>query len=190
MCGVRLHVCRGVYEPSDDSELLLEAMAKAELAEPVIDVGPGTGIEAICAARRGVEVVAIDISWKACLNTLLNTHNSPRIHVVQGDVLTPLRGNSCGTAVFNTPYLPLEDKIPGAEAWSGGERGVKQALEFIEWAARIGCRQMIIVTSTTADLKSIIREAGRRGYEVSVIASKHVFFETIMALLLRRQQDK
>ncbi len=190
MRNIRVKVCRNVYEPGEDTEILLDAMEKEVLEPLLIDVGPGTGAEALHAERRGAEVIAIDVSWSACLNTLINAQDTPHIHVVQGDTLTPLRQGACRAAVFNTPYLPVKDGIPGSEAWSGGERGVSQALRFLREAVRTGCHVVIMVTSSLADVEAILREAERLGYKGGVAAEKHLFFETIMALRLEKQGAK
>jgi methylase of polypeptide subunit release factors len=180
-------VCRGVYEPAEDTELLLEAMDTAGLCSPLIDVGPGTGIEALYAARQGFEVIAIDVSWTAALNTMINSSRNTSIHVVQGSTLQSIRRGACCSAVFNTPYLPVSDSIPGGEAWSGGDRGVKQAVEFLREAGRAGCRRLVIVTSSTADVESLLEEAARHGYKTRTASSRHMFFETMIALILEKE---
>jgi release factor glutamine methyltransferase len=79
----------------------------------VLDLGTGNGTLAICAARRGAHVTAVDITWRAVLTTRLNALRSrQRLTVCRGDLLTPVQGRTFDMVVSNPPYLPTPPTGP------------------------------------------------------------------------------
>lgn len=99
----------GVYAPQDDTELLVHALSSEPLAPRarVLDVGTGTGAVALAAARRGARVTAVDISWRAVLNTKVNAVLAGLpMTVVRGNLLAPVSGRSFDLILSNPPYVP------------------------------------------------------------------------------------
>ncbi len=186
-------VLESVYAPAEDSYLLLEEALRRVKPEEgvVVEVGSGTGIVAVClASSLCTEVVAVDVLPQAALNTLINaTRAGVRhlVHVVQGDLISSLRRGACGTVLFNTPYLPVEEREePEGWAWSGGKTGVEEALRLVEQAGGAGCRRLLLVSSSLADLDSLRRGLERAGFAHRVVSSKHFFFEDIVLLEAER----
>ncbi|WP_151484430.1 HemK2/MTQ2 family protein methyltransferase [Streptomyces albicerus] len=121
----------GVYAPQADTFLLARALHREALTEgmDVLDLGTGNGTLAICAARGGARVTAVDIAWRAVLTTRLNALRSrQRLTVRRGDLLTPVRGQCFDMVLSNPPYVPTPPAQPpggrGAErAWNAGRDG-------------------------------------------------------------------
>ncbi len=179
----------GVYKPAEDSYLLLEEAEKRLEASTgtVIEVGSGTGIVAVgLASTLCVEVVAIDILPQAATNTLINARKAGvqhLVHVIEGDLISSLRPGACGVLLFNTPYLPVDEReSPEGWAWSGGRGGVEEALRLVAQAMERGCRRMLLVSSSLADLDALERGLERAGYKCRIACSKHFFFEDIVLL--------
>lgn len=105
------------------------------LAQPVpgggsiLDLCAGTGLLAVLAAREHrANVVAVDISRRAALNTRINARlNGVTVTVIRGDLFEPLDGRRFDLIVSNPPYLPTPDGSPGshssARAWEAGPSG-------------------------------------------------------------------
>ncbi|NKB70117.1 MAG: methyltransferase domain-containing protein [Candidatus Latescibacteria bacterium] len=109
--GQRLAILPHVYVPSDQSvpSMLLEYGACME-GRRVLDVGTGTGILALLAARLGAaQVVAVDFNDNAVRNARLNVGSlgfGDRIEVPPpGDLFQPVRGRRFDTILFNAPWI-------------------------------------------------------------------------------------
>lgn len=116
-------VSPGVYPPSEDSDLLLLSMT-VKPGECVLDMGAGSGILAIEAARAGGVVTAADISQAAVECTRENARNNGvEVKVVRSDLFShPDLAGRFDVILFNPPYLPTEEwstARPGREADAG-----------------------------------------------------------------------
>lgn len=106
-----------VYEPSEDSFLLLDAL---ELELPLLlkkkpsiclEIGPGSGI-IISALAKYLNYqlhgfFAVDINEFACSATKRTAKaNNVNVDVINMDLLTSFKPNSIDLLVFNPPYVP------------------------------------------------------------------------------------
>jgi len=127
---MQLKVLDSVYKPREDSFLLQKQVEKRAKGKRVLDMGCGTGIQAISAAKAGAKEV-----WAADLNTaaltLANENaelNNVEIRPVLSDLFLAVHpGEMFDLIVFNPPYLPSE--IPVDVQWSGGAELIKKFLE-------------------------------------------------------------
>ena len=72
--GMKISFCDGVYEPSEDTFLLRDALEKESWngTESVLEVGCGTGIVSIFLCKRVKEVFSLDINMRAVSCTKQN----------------------------------------------------------------------------------------------------------------------
>lgn len=107
-------------------ELLARTVAASPLTEPsgralrALDMGTGTGVGAVFLARRGWQVVAVDLNPEAVrcarINALLNRLED-RIDVRQGDLFGPVEGERFDLILFNPPFFRGEPKGLFDLAW-------------------------------------------------------------------------
>ena len=124
----RCWVPRGVYPPQTDTGLLRRAMHREAITErtDVLDLGTGSGVLAVEAARLGGRVTAVDISWQAIAVTWFNALlNGQTLRVRHGDLTSAVPGRRFDLVVANPPYVPARGEAPlgPARAWDAGPDG-------------------------------------------------------------------
>lgn len=168
-----------VYEPAEDTALLLAALAEHEpdlRGRRVADIGTGSGAIGATLMARGARVVAVDISPPAAVAT-----RALGVPVVRGDLLSALRG-PFDVVAFNAPYLPSapEERLGGwiDRAFHGGEGGVEVSARFVSDLPRVlgpGGRAYLVVSSR-ADLDAL---RAALLWPATAVASARFFFEQI-----------
>ena len=176
-----------VYEPAEDS-LLLRRHVDDRVRGSVLDMGTGSGVQAVAAASKPEvsRVVAMDIdpgAVKAARRRATDAGVSDKIEFRVGDLFKGLEGERFDWIVFNPPYLPSEG---GADepSWSGGRRGAEVVERFLSEAA--GYLKpgggILLVYSTLSGL-----DIGRieEHYSIEVLEDLPLFFEHLFCALLR-----
>ncbi|MGY1499524.1 HemK2/MTQ2 family protein methyltransferase [Streptomyces sp. QTS52] len=126
---LRCWVPRGVYAPQTDTRLLRQAIRREGVSEgtDVLDLGTGSGMLAVEAARLGGRVTAVDISWRALATARLNALlNGQSLRVRHGDLASAVPGRRFDLVISNPPYVPAPDTAPPrglARAWDAGQDG-------------------------------------------------------------------
>jgi release factor glutamine methyltransferase len=189
-----------VYEPSDDSFLLAATLrAKTFQGARVLDIGTGTGIVGLSAARAGAWVVGSDRTAAASLLARENAGRNAlggRFHAVRTDGGTALRGPfdivSC-----NPPYLPEnpeEDRGDDLQhAFTAGPTGAEFAERVLDDAKRLLRPNglLLLVTSSRGNEEAVLRRAATHGFAADAVASRSFFFEklTVWAFLPERDSS-
>ncbi|WP_075057188.1 methyltransferase [Thermogymnomonas acidicola] len=97
--GVMYRCCPGVYEPAEDTEMMLQA--PEVMGGPILEVGCGTGVVSIYHALRGLSVTATDINPVAIECARRNAElNGVCIDLVLTDLFPDGRFR---TVLFNPP---------------------------------------------------------------------------------------
>ncbi|NOY11015.1 MAG: methyltransferase [Archaeoglobi archaeon] len=177
--------CQNVYEPAEDSELLLEcALKEVRKSDSVLEVGTGSGFVSYFLQERCSFLLATDINPHAA-----RCARSFGIECVVTDLARGIR-RRFDLILFNPPYLRLEDWERRGDwlekAIDGGKDGVEVTVRFLEEIAdnlSENGRIIIISSSTTFDpLKDYL---SRSKYEWEIVGKKKLFFEELYALKLR-----
>ncbi len=173
-----------VYRPAEDSLLLLDAIS-LDPGERFLEVGTGTGLIALHAARSG-RAVATDANRDA---VRLARANARRNGLALGVVLTHLTAALRGpfdVVAFNPPYLegPPQDELD--RAWQGGHQGSAVALRFLEDLERVLSpkgRAYLLLSRANEPA----RRAAAERFHVRVVVSQRLFFEELEVLELTRR---
>ena len=163
--------------------------------DEVLDIGTGSGIQAITAGQVARKVVAVDINPEAVrcarenvkLNGLEDT-----ISVLEGDLFSPLPlGSKFSVILLTPPYLEGRPRSNLDHALYDPHKSL--AKRFFTGAKAYlnpdGYVQMLY--SSIADPGSVLRMAGQLGWDHSVLAKKKALLETffIYRLTVRRERE-
>jgi release factor glutamine methyltransferase len=130
-----------VYDPSEDSFLLLEAI-QVTPEDVVLEIGTGCGLIALEASRQGARVICTDINPYALRLTRNNVKKNKHlligsIEARKGDLFTVVKdGELFDIILFNPPYLPTSEKEK-VDRWfdmatDGGKDGLVVTKRFLK----------------------------------------------------------
>lgn len=193
--GFRLTVRPTVFHPRYfiASEYFSRFVTQLDLRDrSVVDVGTGTGIIALSAARAGAaNVVAIDINPNAALSARENaaTHGfGDRVSAVCGDLLAALSPRARFDVILsNPPFFPEEPIDVADRAWHAGPgyRDIKALFEQAHARLAPGGRFYLLLSSDSdlALIGSLIKQAK---FSARLAARKSLLFESLVLFELRQ----
>jgi release factor glutamine methyltransferase len=192
---------KGVYEPSEDSELAAEMISDylSELGEQkerlnVLDLGTASGILGIFAAgsEKVGKVTFADMNPSAVGLAKRNAEKNKRsincdLAFVESDLFSNIKDEKYDLIIFNAPYLRSENgEMNDDRRWSGGKEGVELSINFLEgvlWHLKRDGR-LILVLSSLSNKEALTREVESLGLRISKELKRHYFFEDILVWLL------
>jgi release factor glutamine methyltransferase len=179
--SIDLDIPADVYNPSDDSYLLLKVV-EVSPGMSFLDMGSGTGILGIHAAKTGAKVVCADSNPHAVDCTRRNAaRNNVRLEVVRSNLFESVSG-LFDTIAFNPPYLPGKQSSTSwiERSWSGGEEGSELTMSFLEdaWRYLLPGGRIYVVLSSIGGLMSALKTAKVR-YVAEMLEEHHMFFESL-----------
>ena len=154
-----------------------ETIADRRLGEhgSVLDLGTGSGICAVFAARHARRVVAVDINRAAVrcagINAAINGL-ADRIDCRHGDLFAPLSGERFDAIFFNPPfYLGTPDSDRDA-AWRSPDVAQRFAAGLDAHLAP-GGRAWLLLSTFGDACPRFLEELARAGFSLSAFAAKH-----------------
>jgi len=151
-----------------------------------LDVGTGSGICAIFAARQGYHVIAVDINPEAVrcakINCLLNAVDS-RVDVRQGDLFDQVRGQRFDLIMFNPPFFRGEPKSLFDMSWRSRDIMERFAANLADILTDQG--QALILLSTDGDCGSLVAALQANGFSLTVAGQRN-FGNEIMTIYAAR----
>ncbi|MBN1792799.1 methyltransferase [Candidatus Woesearchaeota archaeon] len=167
-----------IYEPEEDSYLLQEQVERFARGR-VLDMGTGSGIQAIAAAHCAAvrEVVAVDINPDAVF--YLKKKKIAKIRCNRSDLFRSVKG-FFDVIIFNPPYLPDDAHDPD-KALDGGKVGFEIIERFLKDAkTRLGKDGFILTVFSNRTGESTLNMMRREGYESELLSKKSLpFFEEL-----------
>ena len=175
-----------VYHPAEDSMLLGEAMVKEKLrGKKLLEIGCGSGVLAIIAAREGAEVTAVDVDKAAVAATIDNAVKADASIVVKlSDLFEAVGGEKFDIIVFNPPYLPEDMPQYADRRWSGGETGRDVIDRFIDSAEKhlAPDGKVLLLVSSLTKIDKVIERLYKARFTASVVAKKKVPWEELAVI--------
>ncbi len=182
-----------IYEPQEDSFLLQKYVQK--YAKGIcLDMGTGSGIQAIAAAksRKVVKVYALDINEEAINHC--KRRKSRKIVCLKSNLFQVFRGDKkyqglkFDTMIFNPPYLPDDPKDPDI-ALDGGKKGYELITRFITQAEHYikPTTIILLIFSNFTSKHNIDNYLIKKRFAFKELEKIHIFFEDIYCYLIKKR---
>ncbi len=192
--GFRLTVRPTVFHPRYflTSEFFAGFIGKLDLSgKRVADVGTGSGILALAAARAGATtVVAIDINPNAALSASENARGnglSGRMVAVCSNLMSGLAPKPYFDVILSSPpSFPGKPLDLADRAWHAGPDYCDIASLFDQARERLlpgGC--MYVLLSSDSDLDLLGRLASRAGFRARLAEERSIGFESFLLYELK-----
>lgn len=169
-----------VYSPREDSYLLEKAVEKFAKGR-FLDMGCGSGIQGVAAAKKSCKVTCADIDTEA-INATKKVFAEHKLNAefIVGNLFENIEGKFDCIA-FNPPYLP-GDKFTDLD---GGENGLETTKRFLyEVENHLSKKGVILLIATSlceqdVKLKKLLMD---KGFNVRVEGVERFFFERLYVL--------
>ncbi len=184
-------VDENVYEPAEDSFLFAENL-KVNARDRVLDMGTGSGILGVVAAKTACDVIAVDLNPYAVRCALYNAKLNQvkdKMAFLQGNLFTPLAESAkFDLILFNAPYLPSEqgeEETWLGRAWAGGTTGRQVIDQFILQALKhlLKSGEILLMQSNLANVEETIKQFSHHGMSTETVAKRELPFFEVLSLL-------
>jgi release factor glutamine methyltransferase len=179
--GLNLLVGPSVFHPSlyFSSKFMGSFIQTLDLEnKTVLDVGTGSGILALTAAKKGARVMAIDINPKAVETAQQNAvGNGLEVEVLQSDLFSEL-SQQFDVVVVNPPFFMSEVNSVAEHAWNAGEGGAyfDRFFEKLENVTHINS-SVYMVLASNCNIPEITQKANAFNYTLKLIRQKDFWLE-------------
>jgi len=166
-----IEVDPGVFAPTHTSRTIAEAL-EIQPGDTVIDVGCGSGVLSLVAARLGAgRVIGVDLSDEAIEVARRNAdllEVAGRVEFRVGDLLEPVRGIEADVIIGDVSGIP--DEIAAVSGWfpdgrAGGPTGAELPAAMLESVHESGCLRpggSLFLPTGTIQAEGRILEVARR----------------------------
>lgn len=180
--GTIVTVLPGVFHPGifHSTVFILKYLEQQPLAgKTLLEIGSGTGLISIRAAKANALVTATDLSPIAIGNTTLNAQlNHAKINIIQSDLFTQLEKEIFDWIVINPPYYARKPQSESDLAWYCGENFEYFEKLFDQLKDYTSAKaQVIIVLTKGCDLQKIFQLGRQRSFEFELIRENKVLFD-------------
>ena len=180
--AVTVLVPPGVFHPGFffSTKQLLAYLGQQELnGKSFLEIGSGSGIVSIFAAKKGASVTCCDIAQPAVSVTRQNANaNSVQLEAIVSDLFEAIPQQTFDVIAVNPPYYKKDPASPAEYAWYAGKelqyfsRFFQQAKKYVTPQS-----QVLMVLSDECDLTGIQTIAQNKGWRWEMLQQKTTFFE-------------
>src|SRR5581483_2417147 len=162
----------------------LEAQLGTRTAD-VLDMGTGSGVGAVVAARHARRVVAVDINPTAVrcarANVLLNRLED-RVEVLEGDLFAPVAGRRFDVILFNPPFFQGVPRDDADRAWRSTDVAERFAARLRDHLAPGGFA--LVLLSSVGGAPEFLRQFQRHDFAMTAAAEREYVNEKLILVKL------
>ncbi len=190
VAGLRLLVTPSVFNPKllRTGEFFASQLNERVIGphSSVLDMGTGSGVCALFAARRAARVVAVDINPAAVkcagMNALLNDLEG-KVEVRHGDLFAAVPAERFDLILFNPPFLRGVPRNDRDRAWRSEDVPERFAAALAEHLNPGG--SALVLLSSFGDASMFLQAFEDNGFEVSRFAERRFIAETVVIFRVR-----
>jgi release factor glutamine methyltransferase len=180
--GANVIVLPGVFHPGFfySTKFLVDFLLSQSIQNKfLLELGCGTGLISVVAAKAGATVTASDLNQKAIENTILNAQrNQVLINTVHSDLFDNVEKRTFDWIIINPPYYQGAPKNEEELAWYCGENfDYFQKLFYSLGSYMDNVTQVIMVLTLGSELERIFAIGNKAGYQFELIGERAVLFD-------------
>ncbi len=176
-----------IYEPAEDSYLLQKYVRKYAQGR-VLDIGTGSGIQALAASKviDVREVIAIDINKEAIKQLQEKAKLDKKIKPKFSNLFEKV-STKFDTIIFNPPYLP-QDKGITDKALYGGKKGYELSEKFFKQASQYLAPKgkILFLFSSLTNKDKIDQFIENNLLEAKLLEKIRIHFEDLFVYLIKK----
>jgi release factor glutamine methyltransferase len=167
--GIHLLVRKGVFHPGLflSTKTMFKYLENLDLrSKRFLELGCGTGLISIGAARRGAVVTAVDISGTAVDNLIENAdRNRVTVEAIKSDLFARVAKQRFDVIVITPPYYPRNPRSESEYAWYCGENFEYFAHLFAQLPGFTdSASEILMILSEDCQLDDILQRAAQQGW--------------------------
>jgi release factor glutamine methyltransferase len=181
--GIRLVIPPAVFHPGFffSTRLLLRYIASLPLKNKLLlELGAGSGLIALYAARQGAQVMATDINAVAIQSLEMNSHsNRIPLTIIESDLFTNIPQQAFDLIAINPPYYKKQPRTPAEYAWYCGEQGEYFQQLFSGLQPYMHSQSIVLMVLCDGCDVDMIREmAAKKSFQLNCVYTKRNWIET------------
>lgn len=194
MFGFSLTVPPSVFHPRFylTSHFFAEYLLTLDLRnKELLEVGCGSGLLSLVAARVGARVTALDINPRAAETTLLNAESNGlqgRVRVLKSDLFGELSAtDTFDRILWSPPFFPREPSDDASYAWNAG----REYSSIGRFARSVGAHlrpqgEVLLLLSSEINVPALLSIFESSGFTPRLARFKRKLFETLFIYVFQR----
>jgi release factor glutamine methyltransferase len=181
---IPLLVLPDVFNPAlfQTSVFLANQLKSSEPRLSVLDMGTGSGLCAIAAAKRGHDVVAADINPEAIRCTQINARlNQVAVQACISDLFSAVGGQQFDLILFNPPYYRGEPRDLWEHAWRSTDV-IERFSHTLSAHLTSNGSALVVLSDKAEDFRSIFEQAD---LEMTIAAQNKLLNEVLTVYRLK-----